>query len=288
MVHGWIILDKPAGMTSTKAGSIVKRLFKQKKLGHAGTLDPFATGVLPLALGEATKVMPYVVSDIKEYEFELAFGEERDSGDLEGAVTATTQVYPTESDLRDVLPKFLGVITQVPPIYSALRINGERAYDLARRGEVVEMKSREVLIEELEILSFSGQCASFRVVCGTGTYVRSLGQDLARAVGSLGYLSKLRRTRVGKFSLQDAVNIDILRDNVHSLNEYDCLLPIRIVLDDIPAIPVSEQQAVDLRHGRSIDCPGYKGTVLTLFEGQELAICESDGQNLHPKRVFNL
>ncbi|AIK95545.1 tRNA pseudouridine(55) synthase TruB [Candidatus Odyssella acanthamoebae] len=288
MTSGWIILDKPDGVTSTKAGSIVKRLFKQKKLGHAGTLDPFASGVLPLALGEATKVMPYVVSDIKEYEFELTFGEERDSGDLEGTVTGTTEQRPTEEHLWSVIPNFIGIITQVPPIYSALWINGQRAYDLARRGEAVEMKSRQVLIQELELLAFTGKTASLRVVCGTGTYVRSLGQDLARAVGSMGYLSKLCRTRVGKFSLQDAVNIDTLRDNALSLTGRDWLLPIRVVLDDIPAIPVSAQQAVNLRHGRSIDCPGYEGIVLILSDDQELALCKGDGQQLHPKRVFNL
>ncbi|MBW8310377.1 MAG: tRNA pseudouridine(55) synthase TruB [Candidatus Paracaedibacteraceae bacterium] len=288
MTSGWIILDKPEGLTSTKAGSIVKRLFKQKKLGHAGTLDPFASGVLPLALGEATKVMPYVVSDIKEYEFEITFGEERDSGDLEGAVTATTEQKPTEEQLRAIIPNFIGTITQIPPMYSALWINGQRAYELARRGETVDMKARQVLIQDLVLLSFSGKTAVWRVVCGTGTYVRSLGQDLARAVGSLGYLSKLRRTRVGKFSLQDAVNIDTLKNNALSLIGRDWLLPIRVVLDDIPAIPVSAQQAVHLRHGRSIECPGYEGTVLILSDDQELALCKADGQQLHPTRVFNL
>jgi tRNA pseudouridine55 synthase len=288
MTSGWIILDKPEGMTSTKAGSIVKRLFKQKKLGHAGTLDPFASGILPLALGEATKVMPYVVSDIKEYEFELTFGEERDSGDLEGAVTGTTEQRPTEHHLRAIIPNFIGIITQIPPIYSALWINGQRAYELARRGEAVEMKSRQVMIQELELLAFTGKTASLRVVCGTGTYVRSLGQDLARAVGSMGYLSKLRRTRVGKFSLQDAVNIDTLKDNALSLTGRNWLLPIRVVLDDIPAIPVSAQQAVNLHCGRSIDCPGYEGIVLVLSDDQELALCKGDGQQLHPTRVFNL
>lgn len=288
MVHGWIILDKPEGMTSTKAGSIVKRLFRQKKLGHAGTLDPFASGVLPLALGEATKVMPYVVADIKEYEFELTFGEERDSGDLDGRVMVTTSLLPTAGKLQQMISSFVGEITQIPPIYSALRIHGERAYDLARRGENIQMKPRQVFVESLDLLSFSGHTATLRVVCGPGTYVRSLGQDLARAAGSMGYLSKLRRTRVGKFSLQDAVNIDTLRDNALSLNEREFLLPIRVVLDDIPAIPVSGQQAVYLRHGRAIECPAPEGMILILSEGVELALCESDGQQCHPKRVFNL
>lgn len=288
MVHGWIILDKPEGLTSTRSGSIVKRLFKQKKLGHAGTLDPFASGILPLALGEATKVMPYVVSDIKEYEFELTFGEERDTGDLEGAVIAVTDRRPTQEQFQAVLPEFIGTITQIPPAYSAVWIDGVRAYELARRGESVEIKSRQVLIQELEILGFVENRASLRVVCGTGTYVRSLGQDLARSMGLLGYVSRLRRTRVGKFSLQDAVKLDILKSDMHSDNGCGYVLPIRAVLDDIPAVSVSEQQAVDLRYGRSIDYPDCEGTVLVLCHGSELALCEAVGQQLHPKRVFNL
>ncbi|MBX3456793.1 MAG: tRNA pseudouridine(55) synthase TruB [Candidatus Paracaedibacteraceae bacterium] len=288
MTHGWIILDKPEGITSTKAGSIVKRLFKQKKLGHAGTLDPFASGILPLALGEATKVMPYVMSDTKEYEFEITFGEERDTGDLEGQTTMTCTTIPTANQIRSVLPQFTGQITQIPPKYSALKINGERAYDLARRGEVIEMKSRQVMIYELEFMKSYDNKAYLRVLCGTGTYVRTLGQDIARAVGSLGYLSILRRTKVGRFSLKDSVKLDILKNSDYINHVDDYVLPIRAVLDDIPAVSVCAQQAMYIRQGRSIDLLGFSGTVLVLENGIELALCEGDGKVLHPKRVFNL
>lgn len=288
MVNGWIILDKPEGITSTKAGSIVKRLFKQKKLGHAGTLDPFASGILPLALGEATKVMPYVVSDTKEYEFEITFGEERDTGDLEGSVVATTDHFPSYQDIISSIPNFIGTITQIPPKYSALKINGERAYDLARRGEDVIIKPRQVEIHDLQLLGFSENRATLHVTCGTGTYVRTLGQDIAKSLNSFGYLSTLCRTRVGRFSLKDSVKLDTLR-NSDCFSQTDVyVLPIRAVLDDIPAVSVSEQQAVYIRHGRSIHHPGFFGTILVLINGLELALCEGNGQELHPKRVFNL
>lgn len=288
MTHGWIILDKPEGITSTKAGSVVKRLFKQKKLGHAGTLDPFASGILPLALGEATKVMPYVMSDTKEYEFEVTFGEERATGDLEGKTTSTCTTIPTAEQIRSVLPQFTGEITQIPPKYSALKINGERAYELARRGEDVEMKSRQVMIYELEFIKIRENKAYLRVLCGTGTYVRTLGQDIARAVGSLGYLSILRRTKVGRFSLKDSVKLDILKNSDYINHVDGYVLPIRAVLDDIPAVSVCVQQATYIRQGRSIDLPDFSGTVLVLENGIELALCEGDGAMLHPKRVFNL
>ncbi|WP_010299004.1 tRNA pseudouridine(55) synthase TruB [Candidatus Odyssella thessalonicensis] len=288
MVHGWIILDKPEGMTSTRAGSIIKRVLKQKKLGHAGTLDPFATGVLPLALGEATKVMPYMVADQKEYEFELTFGEERDSGDRDGTIVATSSERPTAEQLQSVLPMFMGKISQTPPIYSALRIAGERAYELARRGDIPKIPVRQVIINALELLHFSPESAQLRVACGPGTYVRSLGQDLARAVGTLGYLSQLRRTRVGKFSLQDTINLDTLRSNVQQEAELSYLLPIRAVLDDIPAVPVSAQQKAYLQQGRSITYSGYYGKVMALCDDSEVALCEADGQQLQPTRVFNL
>lgn len=288
MTHGWIILDKPEGITSTKAGSIVKRLFKQKKLGHAGTLDPFASGILPLALGEATKVMPYVMSDTKEYEFEVTFGEERDTGDLEGKTTSTCTTIPTAEQIRSVLPQFTGEITQIPPKYSALKINGERAYELTRRGEDVEMKSRQVMIYELEFIKIHENKAYLRVLCGTGTYVRTLGQDIARAVGSLGYLSILRRTKVSRFSLKDSVKLDILKNSDYINHVDGYVLPIRAVLDDIPAVSVCVQQATYIRQGRSIDLPDFSGTVLVLENGIELALCEGDGAMLHPKRVFNL
>ncbi len=293
-MHGWLILDKPAGMTSTKAGSLIKLALKVKSLGHAGTLDPFATGILPLAIGEATKVMPHVVNDVKEYECQLTFGELRDSDDIDGQVVETTQTIPSAQQIQDALPSFMGVITQIPPVYSALKIGGERACDLMRRGELVTMKPRQVHIHELELLDMpSPTVARLRVLCGTGTYIRALGRDLARALGSLAYLNQLRRTRVGKFSLKNSVTLDTVLKDTSVLSEIQdssipWLLSIRDVLDDIPAFPVSDSDMIKIRQGQSISCKGIKGdqTILLTHDGKELALAESLEGRLYPKRVF--
>lgn len=303
-MHGWLILDKPAGMTSTKAGSLVKRAFKVKSLGHAGTLDPFATGVLPLALGEATKIMPYVVEDIKEYEFEMTFGEQRDSDDIEGQIVATTTVIPTQVQILDVLDNFRGTITQVPPIYSALKIEGKRACDLARQGKDVTMKSRQVEIHKLELLGIRNDntsekpnIARLRVLCGKGTYVRALGRDIAHSLGSLAYLNQLRRTRVGKFSLKNAVTLDIVLEGASFLDKnvsetqegkHPLLLSIRDVLDDIPALPVSDSEAIKIRQGQSIpyESGELNQMVLILHGDKELALAQYNEGRLYPKRLF--
>jgi tRNA pseudouridine55 synthase len=298
MLHGWIILDKPAGMTSTKAGSLVKRALKVKSLGHAGTLDPFATGILPLALGEATKVMPLVVADVKEYEFKLTFGEQRNSDDIDGQVIATTDIIPSSSNIQDALKSFTGIVTQIPPVYSALQIGGERACDRVRRGESVTMKSRQVEIHELELLEMlSPTIAKLRVLCGTGTYVRALGRDLALHLGSLAYLNALRRTRVGKFSLKNSVTLDTVLTDTSVFKDHQgdqkCksipwLLSIRDVLDDIPAFPVSDSDAIKIRQGQSIlpetQCENQQ--VLLLHQGKELALANSLEGRFYPKKVF--
>lgn len=299
-MNKWLILDKPAGMTSTKAGSLIKRACKAKSLGHAGTLDPFATGVLPLALGEATKSMPYVVSEMKEYEFDLTFGEQRDSGDTEGNVVATSDVIPTEAQIQEALPHFRGVITQIPPVYSALKIEGRRACDLARQGQVVEMKPRQIEVFSFDFLGMSiPNVATFRVSCGPGTYIRSLGSDLAVHLGSLGYVSRLCRTRVGKFTLKDSVKLDIILEECHDNNYSDWFLSIRDVLDDIPALPLlDEESAIKIRHGQSLwaseDLLGLNSTLqegaiaLLLHENKELALAQFIGGYLYPKRLFIL
>src|SRR6476661_2784182 len=193
-VHGWIVLDKPVGMTSTHAVAAVRRLFNAKKAGHAGTLDPLASGILPLAFGEATKTVPYVVDGEKAYSFTVKWGEETDTDDSEGRVTATSEIRPSEEAILAALPRFTGVIEQVPPKYSAIKIDGERAYDLARDGEVVELKSRPVEIYALTLTSRDEGSASFAAECGKGTYVRAIARDLGRKLGCLGHVTALRRT----------------------------------------------------------------------------------------------
>lgn len=300
-MHKWLILDKPEGMTSTKAGSLIKRVLKTKTLGHAGTLDPFATGVLPLALGEATKSMSYVLHDIKEYEFELTFGEERDTGDKDGSILATHPHRPTAQEIQEALSFFRGHITQIPPVYSALKIGGKRACDLTRQGHVVEMKPRVVEIKELELLTILSESqARFRVLCGPGTYIRSLGQDLARYLGTLGYVSVLRRTRVGKFTLKNAIQLDtILKEGQENLRPQ-WFISIRSVLDDIPALPLLDiQKEINLRHGQSLPLEEFDTrelddhskeaehqSVLLLSEDREVALATIDQGRVYPKRLF--
>lgn len=290
-VNGWIIIDKPAGITSTRVGGMLKRLCKTKSIGHVGTLDPFATGVLPLALGEATKSIPYVDTDIKEYEFELTFGEERDTGDIEGQVIATSQIRPTAGALALALAPFRGQITQIPPIYSALRINGERAYTLARQGIIPEMKSRQVTIYELELLAVSlPHVARLRVVCSSGTYVRTLGKDLAMSLGTLGYLTALRRTKVGKFTLIPSFSLDKLQEAGHITSVSSCVLPIRTVLDDIPAVSVSASEEQKIRQGQAIPCSAnFPEACICLLSSEkgEVSLAEVKGGQLFPIRVFN-
>src|SRR5438874_3096119 len=211
-ISGWIVLDKPVGMTSTHAVSIVKRLFAAKRAGHAGTLDPLASGCLPIALGEATKTVPYVMEGRKTYQFTVRWGEERDTDDAEGRVIETQAKRPAEQEIHALLPRFTGRIAQVPPRFSAVKIEGERAYDLARNGEDVELVERPVDIHRLELIEIAGaDHALFAAECGKGTYVRSLARDMGRALGCLGHVSALRRTSVGPFTETDAVGIDRLR-----------------------------------------------------------------------------
>jgi tRNA pseudouridine55 synthase len=288
MTHGWLILNKPEGMTSTRAGSIVKRLFKIKSLGHAGTLDPFACGVLPLALGEATKTMPYVVASNKEYIFDVTWGIQTDSDDREGQVIATHDYRPTTQEILAVLPQFIGEIRQVPPVYSALKIQGQPAYKRVRAGEEVVMKERFVQIHALELLDATPDKARFRVACGGGTYVRSLGRDMALALGTLGHLTYLQRTKVGKFSVNDAISLDIIAENRHTLGELPLLQSIRTVLDDIPAVPVSSEVEKKLRQGQAVHLTlPFQGICLVEAGDKPVAMAEYDGVQLQVKRVFN-
>jgi tRNA pseudouridine55 synthase len=292
-VHGWVCLDKPLGMGSTQAVSAVRRLFDANKAGHAGTLDPLASGILPIALGEATKTVPFVMDGRKEYRFTLSFGEARSTEDLEGEVTATSDVRPDDQAIRTVLPRFVGTIEQTPPAFSALKIDGKRAYDLARAGEAVDLKPRPVLIESLELVGRpDADHADFVVSCGKGTYIRSLGRDLALALGTVGHLSFLRRTAAGPFREQAAISLSKLEALGHIPPLLGALVPVATALDDIPALALTDTQADRLRHGQPVlltrDVPP-SGTLVRAETGSKLvALVRSDGVALQPVRVFNL
>ena len=292
-VDGWVILDKPVGLGSTPAVSRVRRLFGAQKAGHGGTLDPLASGVLPIALGEATKTVPFVMDGRKEYHFTLRFGQARSTEDAEGEVTATSDLRPTDEAIRGALAAFVGEVEQVPPAFSALKIEGKRAYDLARAGEPVALKPRRIVIERLELLGRPDtDHADFVVSCGKGTYIRSLGRDLALALGTVGYLSALRRTAVGPFREEAAISLPKLEALGHIPALLGALAPVATALDDIPALALTEAQADRLRQGQPVlltrDAPP-SGALLRAETGSKLvALVRSDGVSLKPVRVFNL
>jgi tRNA pseudouridine55 synthase len=292
-VDGWVILDKPVGLGSTPAVSRVRRLFGARKAGHGGTLDPLASGVLPIALGEATKTVPFVMDGRKEYRFTLCFGQARSTEDAEGEVTAASDLRPTDEAIRRALAAFVGDIEQVPPAFSALKIEGKRAYDLARAGESVDLKPRRVVIERLALLGRPDtDHADFVVSCGKGTYIRSLGRDLALSLGTVGYLSALRRTAVGPFREEAAISLPKLEALGHIPALLGALAPVATALDDIPALALTEAQADRLRQGQPVlltrDAPP-SGTLVRAETGSKLvALVRSDGTALQPVRVFNL
>lgn len=290
-VHGWIALDKPLGMTSTHAVAVVRRLLNAKKAGHAGTLDPLASGLLPLAFGEATKTVPYVVDGEKAYRFTVTFGVETDTDDAEGRIVSQSEARPSEQQILAALPKFTGAITQVPPRYSAIKIDGERAYDLARGGEAVELQPRIVEIHTLTLLSFDGQSAVLEAECGKGTYVRAIARDLGRALGCFGYVTALRRTRVGPFTEADAVTLASLEADVFA--PAAALKSVDTGLRELVEVPVGGDAPMRLRRGQSIilrgrDAPAEGEIVYATNAGQVIAIGTVERGELVPNRVFNL
>jgi tRNA pseudouridine55 synthase len=298
-VHGWVVLDKPIGMTSTQAVAIVKRLFQAKRAGHAGTLDPLASGGLPIAMGEATKTVPFVMDGRKRYRFTVCWGEERDTDDTEGRVTRTSDLRPSAEAIRELLPQFTGQIEQTPPQYSAIKIQGERAYDLARDGETVELKPRPVEIFQLSLMEQEDDSHSvFEAECGKGTYVRALARDIGRLLGCYGHICALRRTLVGPFGEADMIpleQLEALCDRAASGEGSlaDALLPVETALDDIPALAVTRADAARLHRGQAVllrgrDAPNCSGTVYVTVAGRLLALAEIGNGELIPKRVFNL
>jgi tRNA pseudouridine55 synthase len=290
-MNGWILLDKPYGLSSTSASTLVRKITGSQKAGHAGTLDPLATGVLPIALDEATKTIPYVVEDTKQYRFQVTWGEQRTTDDAQGTIIATSEHRPSSEAIMAALPQFQGIIDQMPPPFSALKVNGERAYTLARAGKIPDLKSRPVRIDAftLESIDQDNQ-ATFVVTCGPGTYVRSLARDLAIVLGTVGYVSSLRRVFVGKFHEKDAISLEKLREFRHKEAWNRVLLPLEAVLDDIPAVPVSEEEAIKIYQGQRIFVPKIQNEfplVVLKKAGRGIAIAECRDGYFYPKRVFN-
>ena len=299
-VHGWLVLDKPAGMTSTQASSAVRRLFDAAKAGHAGTLDPMATGVLPIALGEATKTMPYMMDGRKRYRFAIRWGEARATDDAEGALTATSPERPATAEILAALPGFVGLIEQVPPAFSAVHVAGKRAYDLARSGKEVDLPARQVLIERLGLLEQPDRDhALFDVTCGKGTYIRSLARDLAGRLGGLGHVASLRRTAVGPFGEAQAISLATLAPLGHSPAAFEHLRPVETALDDIPALALTDTEATRLRCGQPVGLVRRQDSerighldngalVCARHGGKLLAVARFEAGSLRPVRILNL
>ncbi|NEJ68943.1 tRNA pseudouridine(55) synthase TruB [Rhizobium phaseoli] len=298
-ISGWLILDKPVDFGSTEAVSKIKWLFKAQKAGHAGTLDPLASGMLPIALGDATKTVPYVMDGRKIYEFTVSWGEERATDDLEGDVTESSDTRPSEQQIRDILPSYIGTISQVPPQFSAIKISGERAYDLAREGEVVEIPSREVDIFRLTLLACpDADTAHFEVECGKGTYVRALARDFGRELGCYGHVSGLRRTFVAPFAeeamvpLADLVALEAIEDSDERLAALDALLINTCeALSALPHLVINDDQAHRLKMGNPIlvrgrDAPIAESEAYATARGRLIAIGEIGQGEFRPKRVF--
>jgi tRNA pseudouridine55 synthase len=293
-VHGWLILDKPEGLTSTQALGKARRLLSGKKVGHGGTLDPLATGILPLAFGEATKLIPYVMDGVKEYEFTIRFGEKRDTDDAEGKIVESSTKRPTDSEISAALAQFTGTISQIPPVFSAIKLQGERAYDMARAGQVVELAPRPVTIHEFELRGMpDADHARFRVLCGKGMYVRSLARDLAAALDTYAYVKELRRTRVGPFRIENAISLAKLEELGHNGAALTALLALKAALDDIPALTLSASEAQRLRAGQSILIrPQHgdlmkAGTVLALHQETPVALVAAEAGEFRVLRGFH-
>jgi tRNA pseudouridine55 synthase len=296
-IHGWLCLDKPEGMTSTDVVGRVRRITGAAKVGHGGTLDPLATGVLPIALGEATKTVAYVMDGDKHYRFSARLGEARNTDDREGELLETSALRPDDAAIAAALQGFLGVIEQVPPCFAAVRVAGERAYDIARRGETVELGARPVQVHRLELVERPDpDHAVFELECGRGTYVRALVRDLGRKLGCLGHVSELRRLRVGPFGAEAAISLATLAQLVEDDALPQALVPVGMALEGMPALALTGPQAERLRSGQTIRVAphllvgeaGEEATVRAMTAGQVVALARLQGSELSPLRVFNL
>lgn len=296
-IDGWLVIDKPSGMTSTQVVGRARWLLDAQKVGHGGTLDPLATGLLPLAFGKATKTVPYVMDGTKVYQFTLKMGESRDSDDADGNVTGHSDVRPTDDQLRAALPALTGNIMQVPPVYSALKVGGERSYDMAREGRPPELPPRPARVDRFELVErLDADTAVFEVESGKGVYMRALARDVALACGTVGHITVLRRLRVGPFTVADAITLDKLasnNENAHALPEL--LRPVETALADIPAVALTPDEAVSLLHGRALSLVDLMGRIPQVEEdsplcaregGRALGICRLQNGLLRPVRIL--
>ncbi|HPD83681.1 MAG: tRNA pseudouridine(55) synthase TruB [Alphaproteobacteria bacterium] len=332
-IHGWINFYKPVGMTSTQAVGKIRYALKAQKVGHGGTLDPLASGVLPIALGEATKTVNYIQDALKIYEFTVTWGEQRTTDDAEGDVIHQSDTRPAAEDIEKILPRFMGDIEQLPPQFSAIKIDGERAYDIARDGDHADIKPRQVYIQSIEVLNCHSDGAkrleesnqfsknqdpstmlgmtntTFRITCGKGTYVRSLARDMGQMLGCYGYISALKRTKVGALELKNAISLDIFEEMIDNPTQEKDLssfvLPLQTVLDDIPVLALKDKEANLLKNGNAVsflskpdlarlDASGidWKSdnitTALATYEDTAMAMIEIYGGKIQPVRVFNV
>lgn len=298
-IDGWLIIDKPSGIGSTDVVNRVKRAYDAQKAGHGGTLDPLATGLLPIAFGHATKTVPYVMDGTKVYHFTLRFGEARDSDDADGAVIETSEARPSDEAIRAALPRFTGEILQIPPVYSAIKVNGERAYDLARDGQVVELEARPARVDRFELIGRpDADTAVFEVQSGKGVYMRSLARDLARALGTVGHIAALRRLRVGPFLESHGVPLDrIVGSGDTPPPSLDLLLPLTTALADIPALAVMEAEAARLGFGQALSLVEFLGRVpseaspdgglVRVMAGERfVGLCRLEEGMLRPERLM--
>ena len=297
--NGWIILDKPAGLGSTQAVTAVKRNLREAgfgpktkdlpKVGHGGTLDPLAQGVLPIALGEATKLCGRMLDSDKTYEFTIKFGEETDTLDAEGKTVATSEVLPALTEIEAILTRFTGPIEQMPPAYSALKIDGKRAYDRARAGEDVALKTRKVTIHSLEVTTAGSDLATLTASVSKGTYIRSLARDIARALGTVGHVTYLRRIKAGPFTLEKAISLDKLNEIGKGAALEDVILPLEAGLDDIPALSLSPEAAAAVRQGRVLTgLPQGDGLYWAKAGETPVALMELTAGTAKVVRGFNL
>ena len=293
-IHGWVVLDKPLGLSSAQGVAAVKRIlrtggFPKTKIGHGGTLDPLATGVLPIALGEATKLAGRMLDATKGYAFEVRWGQATATDDAEGEVVAESDMRPTRDAIEAVLPQFRGPIVQVPPGFSALKVDGVRAYKLARAGEAFELAARHLTIHALDLVGCDTDTARFEVTCSKGTYVRSLARDIALALDTVGHVSALRRTRSGPFTLAQAISLDNWAALLQEAGLEQAVLPLTAGLDDIPAYAVSPEEATALRQGRTLPGhPAYHGLYLATDGPVPVALVDIDATAIRVVRGFNL
>ena len=310
--HGWIVLNKPVGLSSAKVVGVIRRFFGGTKTGHAGTLDPLACGVLPIAIGEATKTISYVVTAEKSYQFTLRWGAETQTDDSEGEITRTSDYCPSVDEIRAILPQFEGLIEQIPPVFSAVKVKGRRAYALARDNRTnssdkltdIVLTPREVMISKFEITDHAGQQTTFTVQCGKGTYIRALARDIGRALGSAAHVVFLERRAVGRFKIENAIDLDFFEKAVYDARACDYVIPVMTVLDDIPALAITEQEAQKLRFGQTFNLDDDRShmflalasasdqtapfTGLAAFGKQPIALVRLEKQIVSPVRVLNL